>query len=150
MNTLGVLLCFVVIWYQPILPISFRVTSLVMGQSYNCPNASEANLKNIDKFITQIHKNWYSNYNKIKHNQACSYLMGSTGFVLWIDGVRLGAVRFSGDLCSDGSTWKRHMKDKQIFVTYKWYKKSCIFIWSIAHQNLNIINYKLKLEQQVI
>ena len=31
------------------LPISFKVASLLMGQSYDCPNASEATLKNMYK-----------------------------------------------------------------------------------------------------
>ena len=33
--------CFVVV-----LPVSFRVASLALGQSYDCPSASEANLRN--------------------------------------------------------------------------------------------------------
>ena len=37
--------CFVVVWFRPILPISFRVTSLTLGQSQDCPSASEAILK---------------------------------------------------------------------------------------------------------
>ena len=32
-----------------ILPISFRVAALALGQSYDCPSASEVTLKNIDK-----------------------------------------------------------------------------------------------------
>ena len=39
--------CFVVARYQPILPISFRLASLALGQSYDCPSASEASLKNM-------------------------------------------------------------------------------------------------------
>ena len=40
---------FIVVQYQSILPMSFRVTSLVLGQSYDCPSASEATLKNVGK-----------------------------------------------------------------------------------------------------
>ena len=36
------LLWFVVVWHWQILPISFRVTSLVLGQSNDCSSASEA------------------------------------------------------------------------------------------------------------
>ena len=49
------LLCFVVVWYR-FLPISFRVTSLALGQSYDCPSASEVNLKDMGKLVTWIHK----------------------------------------------------------------------------------------------
>ena len=44
-------LCFVVFWCVLVLigfPISFRVTSLALGQSYDCPNASEVTLKDMD------------------------------------------------------------------------------------------------------
>ena len=33
-----------------IIPISFRVTSLALGQSYDCPSASEATLKDMAKY----------------------------------------------------------------------------------------------------
>ena len=36
--------CFVVIFVSVNLPISFRVTSLALGQSYNCPSVSEVTL----------------------------------------------------------------------------------------------------------
>ena len=38
------LLCFVIIRGWQILPISFRAASLALGQSYDCPRASEATL----------------------------------------------------------------------------------------------------------
>ena len=38
-------------WFITYLPISFRVTSLALGQSYDCPSASEVTLKNMDKMI---------------------------------------------------------------------------------------------------
>ena len=52
-----VLLCFVLLWlyhgswwiYMVYLPISFRVASLALGQSYDCPSASEATLIDMDK-----------------------------------------------------------------------------------------------------
>ena len=34
------------------LSIFFRIASLALGQSYDCPSASEATLKNMDKYIT--------------------------------------------------------------------------------------------------
>ena len=50
-----VLLCFSVVWNVVILPIFFRVTSLALGQSYDCPSgqsydcpsASEATMENM-------------------------------------------------------------------------------------------------------
>ena len=45
------------VWYYLILPISFRVTSLVLEQSYGCPNASEATLNHMDKQTAFI---WYN------------------------------------------------------------------------------------------
>ena len=44
-----ILLCVVSIWYWLILLMSFRVTSLVLGQSYDCPSASEVTLKDMGK-----------------------------------------------------------------------------------------------------
>ena len=41
--------CFVLLWYRLILSIFFRIALLALGQSYNCPSASEATLKNMDK-----------------------------------------------------------------------------------------------------
>ena len=37
------------------LSISFRVASLTLGQSYDCPSASGVTLNNMGKFIIQIH-----------------------------------------------------------------------------------------------
>ena len=45
-------LCFVVVKYWLILSISFRLTSLALGQSYDCPSVSEVTLKNMGKCIT--------------------------------------------------------------------------------------------------
>ena len=33
-------------------PLEFKLTSMVQGQSYNCPPGSDAILKNMDKYIT--------------------------------------------------------------------------------------------------
>ena len=43
------LLCFVVVWYWSILPIYFTIASLALGQSFDCPSANEASLKDIGK-----------------------------------------------------------------------------------------------------
>ena len=37
--------CFVVISYQPSVPTAFSITSHALGQSYKCPSASKANLR---------------------------------------------------------------------------------------------------------
>ena len=51
-----VLLCFTVVRYWPILPISFRITSLTLWHLYDCPSASGLNLKKRTKWhISRIH-----------------------------------------------------------------------------------------------
>ena len=51
-------------------PISFRVASLALGQSYDCPSASEATLKDIGKNISTY------NHNKTKHNKTVCIFYG--------------------------------------------------------------------------
>ena len=43
---------FVMVEYHLILSISFRVTSLALGQSYDCPSTSEATLEDRGKLIS--------------------------------------------------------------------------------------------------
>ena len=48
------ILCdFVAVWFWPIFSISFRVTSLVLGQSHDCPSTSEAAMKDMGKYKIQ-------------------------------------------------------------------------------------------------
>ena len=54
--------------------ISFRVTSLALGQSYDCPSASEATLKDMEKQIT-------CNQNKAKHNTTVHRLNLTSGSI---------------------------------------------------------------------
>ena len=42
------------------LPIFFRVTSLALGQSNDCPSASDVTLKSMGKYLMRIHQNSYS------------------------------------------------------------------------------------------
>ena len=44
-----ILLCVVGVGHWPLLPISFRVTSQALGQSYDCPSACEVILTDIGK-----------------------------------------------------------------------------------------------------
>ena len=44
--------------YQLIKSISFRATSLTLGQSYGCPSASELTLKDMGKYTTSIYKDY--------------------------------------------------------------------------------------------
>ena len=60
---------FFVVWCQPISTILFRVVSLTLGQSYDCPSDSEATLKDMGKYIIWIHKNWWYYHNNTKHNK---------------------------------------------------------------------------------
>ena len=48
-----VFLCFIVVRYQSILPILFRVISLALGPYYDLLDASEANLTNMADLITR-------------------------------------------------------------------------------------------------
>ena len=79
----GALWCLDGVWYWNNLPISFRVTSLALGQSYDCPSASEATLKDMvnisnapkkDDNVT-IAKKWINHeQNTVKcHYNACRY-----------------------------------------------------------------------------
>ena len=52
MCMVNALLCIVSIWWW--LPVSFRVTSLALGQSYDCQSASEATLNNKGKYLIRI------------------------------------------------------------------------------------------------
>ena len=64
-------------------PISFRVTSLALGQSYDCPSACEATLKNMSKLITWSQRT--DDIVAIKQNtKLCTYLIGHT--LSWFGG----------------------------------------------------------------
>ena len=56
-----VLVTYLYHWYWWIslidLPISFRVTSQALGQSYDCPSAYEGTLMNINKTVTKPQQN---------------------------------------------------------------------------------------------
>ena len=54
--------------YFMILQTSFRVIQLALGQSYDCPNVSDATLKNMGKEITWIHREF--DQNKTQHNKT--------------------------------------------------------------------------------
>ena len=66
-------------------PISIRLTSLALWQSNDCPSASKATLKNMDKYFMWIHYERLRNHNKAKHNKTvciflgiyCSYIPGN-------------------------------------------------------------------------
>ena len=75
MHMVDVVLCYVVVRHQPISPISFRVTSLVLGQSHDCPSASETTLNDMGKSITSSRKGCYD-YNNTKHNKTMRILFG--------------------------------------------------------------------------
>ena len=43
--------CFFVVLHWLTEPMSFKITPLALGQSYDCPSAIEAILKDMDKII---------------------------------------------------------------------------------------------------
>ena len=73
-----VLLCYTVVRYWPILPISFRVTSLTLWHLYDCPSASGVNLKKkgLDDGSAESTESWkfksfyWYNQTKTKHNKT--------------------------------------------------------------------------------
>ena len=57
-------------------PISFRLTSLALWQSNDCPSASKATLMNMDKYFMWIHYERLHNHNKAKHNKTVCIFLG--------------------------------------------------------------------------
>ena len=57
-------------------PISFRLTSLALWQSNDCPSASKATLMNMDKCFMWIHYERLHNHNKAKHNKTVCIFLG--------------------------------------------------------------------------
>ena len=53
-----------------ILPASFRVTSQALGQSYDCPSASDVTLNDRVNTSRALTKNRYHDYNRTKQNRA--------------------------------------------------------------------------------
>ena len=74
----------VVVWYQTILLISFRITSLALGQLYDCPSANEIILIDMGKHI----KNWQRIYitatTKQSTTKQYAYFMGCTVLSKWM------------------------------------------------------------------
>ena len=58
--------------------IFFRMTSLALGQSYDCPSASEANLKKLVEIHMNPAKNEQYNQTKESIRKAYAYLMEYT------------------------------------------------------------------------
>ena len=50
------MLCNVVFYNCSVLLMSLRVASLTLGQSYDCPSASEVTLKDMGYGIKQVHQ----------------------------------------------------------------------------------------------
>ena len=76
MQTVCALSWFVMIRYQAIKLICFWLTSLALGQSYDCPSVSEVTQKNIGKYIIRVNplKIDY-NLNHTKHNQIGVHIL---------------------------------------------------------------------------
>ena len=73
-------LAFVMLRFSLILIISFKVPSLALGQSYDCPSASEATLKDMVIIGDLDHLNTLRsdniNIKKQNYTRPCVYLMG--------------------------------------------------------------------------
>ena len=72
------LLLFVVDMYWLILPISFKVASLALVESYDFPSGSEATLEYMGKITDYMPTT--------KHNKmwTCAYFLGNAVFMLWL------------------------------------------------------------------
>ena len=57
-------------------PIFIRLTSLALWQSNDCPSASKATLRNMDKYFMWIHYERLHNINKAKHNKLVCIFLG--------------------------------------------------------------------------
>ena len=57
-------------------PISFRLISLALWQSNDCPSANKATLLNMDKYLMWIHYERLHNHNKAKHNKTVCIFPG--------------------------------------------------------------------------
>ena len=58
-------------------PISIRLTSLALWQSNDCPSASKATLRNMDKYLMWIHYERLHNHNNAKHNKTVCIFLGT-------------------------------------------------------------------------
>ena len=63
-TTHAVLSWFVVVCDWSTLPISFRITSPILGYPYGSPGAGGSTLVGVGKCLTWIHRNVWYNYNK--------------------------------------------------------------------------------------
>ena len=71
------MLCRSLFWlYIFCFPISIRLTSLALWQSNDCPSASKATLRNMDKYFMWIHYERLYNHNKAKHNKTVCIFIG--------------------------------------------------------------------------
>ena len=100
-------------WMWLYLPISFRVTSLALGQSYDCPSASEVTLKDMGKI--------YQYQPTTKHNKTWTVCM-IHGMMTSSNG---NIFRVTGHLCGEftGHQWIPHTKASD---TELW-----CFLWSL-------------------
>ena len=68
-HTVHALLRFAGVWNGPIIPVSFRVILLALGQAYDCPSAIEETLDNMGQCILS-NKNWFKNHSENKINET--------------------------------------------------------------------------------
>ena len=65
------------------IPTSFRVTSLALGQSHDCPSASEATLKDVGKHIASTTST--INMTKTKQSTAKPCMYYGMIAIFWLD-----------------------------------------------------------------
>ena len=74
LNNYAYWLHFVVFWWWSILSLWFMITSLALGQSYDCPSASEVIMKNMTIYITCTHKQLITYITIAKQNTTKPYV----------------------------------------------------------------------------
>ena len=133
------LLCFVLVSYRLILPVSYRITSLALEQSYHCPNASEAIMNDLhDDVIKWKHFPRYWPYvqgihrspvNSPHKDQWCGALMFSL-ICVWINGWvnnreagDLRRCRAHYDVTVMGLVYHMNPRRTDEIATTKWSKR---------------------------
>ena len=104
------LLCFIVVRHLLILPICFRVASLALGKSYDCPSASEATLKNMAKYITVFYLKFFEHpsFGQVAHEIY-------------------------------PPEWKVHSSEISITIMYCWYMFLMAVATDFTHVTINLV-----------
>ena len=122
------------------LHISFRVASLALGQSYDCPSASEGTLKDMDKS--------HQNFNTTKPNKFVNHIHNSQPPLYNILMAWLHGINFTGS--SYHYMWEIPfrrfiIKEKHVTLGIMCHALIhlffAIFVWQLAFSWLFVLSY---------